>query len=591
MSVEALTAPRSESDKDAKKEILSQAERDAFASIAENEDIDTQAIIDDEKQKAIESQQLAKLAELDEHLKDTDDRRRGIKAIYNSELADSMTDAEIESFIAERLAPAELKAQIAPEIEKTAETTKRAPEGFPTKEDYLADLESEGPVKIGFWKKARLLMGAPGRAVWKGYSKLFQSAAERQEKYETLSPEERKKLKRRNLIISSVSALAIGGAMAAWKLDHASFGGGNTIHDPALNPDEVVDPKEHQGGASSVNTLAEQQRLNEAQFIYSPETDPFNNPDKKDWNFRAALDTSSVEAAIADLTEGWKHNPLQFATAMGALGMIPNNQASIEGVAQQMLDSPSLFATNHAAAMDIVGSSNAHFVEGSYNAHGSYSMVAGPNGVQQLAYDSNVVDPQMMLVFNSPSGLTAFGCDCGQSSEIAVAPAPAPTYVETVPAIGGASYVWQPEQPTGGYTPPQDTYTPPGYTPPQDTYTPPGYTPPQDTYTPPTYTPPEHKGNEYPSNQWDVPLDSGTLMPTPVPVETETVTQPSRDIGGGVQQDPIVDTVTAPRGAETGGQMTEGSDTLDTSSNTDGPTRVQAPESTATNNTEVDSSL
>lgn len=512
------------------------------------------------------------------------------QARHRAEKPGSVAVADIIARVQrERQAEANLNLQDMVE-EEQAETTRHklhgAPEGFLSTEDALRDEKELGRGKLGLFQRARLLMGAPNRAIMRGYSRLMDRRARKAAEFDSLSTDDKNRRMKKITATATLGAAAVLSAMLAQKLNGSQeFAGMPTV---AALPE----------AESDVDLAIEADTLQGAtDFIYDPSQDVFNNPDRKAFNFRAALDATTPETAAKDLTDGWKTNPLQFAAALGAFGIIDNTQESIEATAQQMLTNPELFAANYDQIQAMVNSSSTSIDAPFGGAYGSYGMFTDDAGNQRLVFNDNVYDPQMILTFHTPNGPVCYGMECGQ---VIYLPSPAESApVIDLPQGGGelpapapieAPVVYVMTQPTeaiapqgGGPIPeapvpvptPVEPATPVVSTPPPTIPTPPVIpevtvpTVPPPIDLPPVLAP---KGEAYPSDQWDVPLGPGEYMPEPVEVETEVITPVERP---GIDQAPIVDSFTEPEAAETGGSA-PGTTTggLDTSGNS-GPSELE----------------
>ena len=396
------------------------------------------------KGDALEAFKLDRVKALHDALDDPQDRRRGLAAIYGKETVSSMSDEDVEAFIREKTNPADIENPA--DVERRPIVIPGAPEGFPTREQFEREVEEHGRVRLSILGRARHLLGAPGRAVWKGYSWLFDKAAKRSERYNNMTPEQQEKAKKKTAIISTIGALAIGSLAYLNKGEHlltSDWGGsGSGSQDAEKNPTNRV------RSIDDYPTIKAEANPRVGEFVYDPGRDPFNSPDRRDFDFRGPLDTSTPETAKNDLLEGWKDaNPLQLATAMASFGLIPNNEASITGIAGQMAD-PAIMMANFDKLNTEIAGFPIELTGTQSQTYGSYSMIVD-NGVQTLVYNPNVSDTQEFVIFTTPSGeKVAYGAKCGQWCNIAesvptaaVVAAPAPTGTGVAP------------KPTGGGTP------------------------------------------------------------------------------------------------------------------------------------------
>ncbi len=507
--ITATSTPGGETNAHAQKllDASKQDQLEAFNREFGDADVDTDAIIADEAKKQEETAQLNKLAELDTFLDNADDRRRGLKAIYGSEVVNDMSDEWIEEFIAERLgkntaAPAEapqiIEQKDGPEI---LDTNDSLPTGFPTPEEVQADMESEGPVKLGFWKRARLLAGAPGRAVWRAYGAMFDRSAKHSAKMRELSandPVAYEKYKKRTGIISTLAAVAIGGAYLATKSEHFlslldQGNGSGTGHDVTPNAADHAADLEHQAHIDS--------------FIYDPAKDPFNQPGRHEFNFTSGIDMSDPAKAKAQLLENWKHNPTQFAAVLASAGVIENTPDALDKLADQMKADPSVYADHYDKFVASLGD-NVQFREGQ-EGYGSFSAVDNGNGGQTIAYQSQVWgDKQPFIVLASNDKPLYIGGHCGQPVFLPETSAPS---VVTVPQGGAPAptftqATYQPPIGNGNYTPPETPRSPETPTAPEVPETP---TTPEVPETPETPTPKSSNINDYQRPGTDNTTDSG----------------------------------------------------------------------------------
>lgn len=436
------------------------------------------------KAEAAQKAQAEKTKELATLLDDPADRRRGLMAIYQDdrEKIESMSDADIEAFIGEKTASEIIKPPTNPEITTTTEIPEPTPrpEGFPTREELEAEIEENGPVRLNILSRARLLAGAPGRAVWKGYSKLVDKAAQRSERYNEMTEAEKERFKKKLAIRSTVGAAVIGLLAYGLKADslaHQVGGGSGTV---TPSPEEI--PANRVRGIEEYPKFAHDRRIAEFTFDPNDPLDPIRNPARHEYNFGAALDLSSAEAARDDLLAGLKHSPIQLAAAMGNFGLIPNNQGSIEGVADLMQNNPEVMATNYDKLHEVAMSSPVSLTSEGTVTYGSYSAVQNGD-VTLLAYNSSVTDTQPFLAFGTPNGEACFGGKCRQPVDLpgpaAVVSqpvshaagnggsAPVQNLVSSRPNTGNGNHVPQepnPQQPNNPVTP--DNPVPPTTEPP-----------------------------------------------------------------------------------------------------------------------------
>ncbi len=438
MSVETRAITQDGFNKNSQATQLSNDENTIFNSIVENVHIDSNAIIADEGRRTIKEKQLEKIAELNTYLDDSEDRKRGLMAIYGAEKVDSMSDDDVEAFIAEQLSP-KIDTNNTPE-------NSRAPKGIPTTIEITERLQKEGPVKLSFREKARLFMGAPGRAVLRTQTYLSNRAEKSAKKYEAMTPEMKEKHNKKITTLTVLGATAVIGAITAQKFGHNfSFGGFSFDQHQGSGQGAQHNSLVDSDTAGDLSGGSIDQDVNYQDFIYDPNKDPFNNPLKDEYSFRAALDVTTADTAKNDLTEGWKHNPLQFATVLAAFDIIPNDQVSIEAAAQQMLEDPELYSGRYQEVMDIVDISSVRITEGSYEPYGTYSMVATESAIQPqiLTYDPSVIHDQAILTIATPNGDVDFGCECGQSVNRPEVAAPEAIPQESAP-VGGGPVVTRP---------------------------------------------------------------------------------------------------------------------------------------------------
>lgn len=362
--------------------------------------------------EAAERAQLEKTKELAKFLDNPADRRRGLIAIYGEDTVKDMTDADVEAFIGEKTGE---PTTIAPEITTGNEVEEvsvpKAPEGFPTREEAEAEMQEQGSVRLGILGRARLALGAPGRAIWKGYSKFFDMAAKRSDRYNGMTSEEQDKLKKRVGLLSTLGALTIGAIAYGMKADslvHTLGGGGGS---GAANPTEDV-PTNRVRGAEEYPTFAHDRRVAEFAFNPNDPLDPMNNPARHEYNFGAALNLESADAARNDLLEGLKHNPTQLAAAMGTFGLIPNDQASIENIADLMRNDPEVMMTNYDRVHEAASNVPVTLTAEQTATYGTYSAIGG-NGNTVLTYQT-ATDTQPFLVFHTAGGEVCFGGECRQ---------------------------------------------------------------------------------------------------------------------------------------------------------------------------------
>lgn len=514
---------------------------------------------------------------------DTNDNNDGGR--HRAENPGSVAVADIIARVQrERQAEAELGLQDMAEEEQTElerKVLRGAPEGFVSSEVARTDEAQLGRGKLGLFRRARLMMGLPNRLYIKGMSWLMDRRARNEAEFNGLSDDDKERRRKKITTRAILGATAVLSAVVAQKA-----GAAIDAFDPMQGsvPADKVPEFELAVGMSELNNATE--------FIYDPSRDVFNSSSREGFDFRAALDASSAEAAVKDLTEGWKTNPLQFAATLGAFGVIENTQESIEATAQQMLKNPESFASHYEQVQAMIDPSAASIDPPFRGAYGTYGMYKDDAGHQRLVYDNSVYDPQQILTIQTPNGPVCYGLKCGQvvnpstvvesvpvvdmSEGDGLLPAPAtvyaaaPTQTSEQPWGGApipdtpapAPAPMQPSAPVVPVPPAVTTPTPPSI----PEITPPSLPP---IELPPVLTP---KGEAYPSDQWDVPLGPGEYMPEPVEVETEVITPVERP---GIDQEPIVDSFTEPEAAETGGSA-PGTTTggLDTSGNS-GPSELE----------------
>lgn len=371
---------------------------------------------DDLVVQAVEHSALEKTKELAQLLEDPADRRRGLAAIYGEETVRDMSDADVEAFIAEKTAEPTTAEATSPTPERPATPRTEAPQGFPTRQEAEAELREQSPVRLSFMKRARLALGAPGRMIWKGYSKLFDKAASRSERYNNMTPEAQEKLKKRVGILSTLGAAAIATLAYHMKVDNmVHFAGGSTATTAAAEaqPQAAVEgPKNRVRSIEEYPTFQHDRRMQE--FVYNPNDplDPMNNVAREQYNFGAQLNLESAEAARDDLLEGLKHNPMQLAAAMGNFGLIPNNQGSIENVAGLMRDNPEVMMSNYDQVRTAAIGTPVSLTAEQTASYGTYSAISN-NGNTILTYQ-NASDTQPFLVFHTPQGEACFGGKCRQ---------------------------------------------------------------------------------------------------------------------------------------------------------------------------------
>lgn len=420
--------------------------------------------------EAHEKAQAEKTKELAELLDDPADRRRGLMAIYGDSTVENMSDADIEAFIGEKTADKIIKPPTTPETATTTEIPEPTPrpEGFPTRAEAEAELEENGPVQLGLLSRARLLAGAPGRALWKGYSKLVDSAAQRSERYNEMTEAEKERFKKKLAIRSTVGATVIGLLAYGLKADSLAHQIGSGASTPPV-PLEGT-PANRVRGIEEYPKFEHDRRVAEFAFDPNDPLDPIKNPARQEYNFGAALNLTSAEAARDDLLAGLKHSPIQLAAAMGNFGLIPNNQGSIEAVTDLMQNNPEVMAANYDKFHEMAMTSPVTLTGEKTLTYGSYSAV-NDGGVTLLAYQSSVTDSQPFLAFGTPNGEACFGAGCRQPVDLpgpaaVVAapgvsqtvgnnnPAPVQNLVGSRPSIGnGTPHEPVPQQPNNPTTP------------------------------------------------------------------------------------------------------------------------------------------
>lgn len=186
------------------------AENNAFSRLTEGLDIDTDGIIADEARKAAEAARVAKLTELNVYLDNPEDRRRGLKAIFNedAEKIDAMTTTEVETFIKDRL------------LSKSKELAPSHQQEIPVDTELynINDLENDAStlgLRDKVMSKFGLIKGAGfGGNVLLAATQLAgrreEKQAKRQAKIDRMNPSEREAYLRRNRAIVTLSTIAIG---------------------------------------------------------------------------------------------------------------------------------------------------------------------------------------------------------------------------------------------------------------------------------------------------------------------------------------------------------------------------------------------
>ncbi len=335
-----------------------------------------------------------------------------------------------------------------PEVNVTTEVLvdSHMPKGFPTLEQAKEDVESVDPVRLGFWKRACLAAGAPGRLVWKGYSKLFDRALTKSQMYQSMTPEQQRKLKKRSAIISTLAAIGIGTAYGLTKSEqilsllpgHESSGGDQ--------PNRIRGHEEY-------NTNG----LHTSEFTYDAAKDPLlQQAGKTDqYNFGTPLAGATPEEKLQDLmNNNWKRSPQSLASAMAAMGLIPLDNDSVARTASDMMANPQLMSGNFHQVEQFVHNSQLGSADSPFG-YSSFMAVNNGNGASTVALQSYVPESQKMLTLvNSQTGQTCnFGEDCAQAIFILPEQPAAPQVSYAVPVqtanVETVAYEqeWHPEAP------------------------------------------------------------------------------------------------------------------------------------------------
>ncbi len=402
---------------------------------------------------------------------------------------------------------------------------------------------------------------------WKAVLHPMNQAEAWKEKYDNMTPAERKKYRWKvagaNVAVFAGSALYL--AYRAHGFDWMSgggSGGGTNPHDHAPGGGSgAPNPEEHKNDAPAPEHFdMHHPDHNLDHFHYDPNLDPARDPAKhhNDWGTapHASPEDGSNPAGYADFFGNrLKHSPGELSATLTEFGL--NGKGNVQELADQMANDPKLFADKYGLLMDHLKDAKFSVITDSRN-YGSYYAVANPDGTVSVSYDSFVdasdnlrtYGPhgnEFMLV-EMPDGSKHYahmGCGDQWSHFITPAPRPAPT-TPVVPHNHAPSQ--------SHYTPPTHHSTPP---PPHHETPPPESTPPPETpptETPPTDTPPPPpppiapKGNERPAPDTIVPRGPARFEATPKPVETHhTTSTPSGSI-----RESITTAITGDSGARRG---------------------------------------
>ncbi len=434
----------------------------------------------------------------------------------------------------------------ADDSERSHELPEGAPVGVPTTAEAVEASRSKSILRrlgkrlAGIGEGTKWALSSPIAASQHFATKfiLHSSTASRDErwndKFRGMSPEERKKHERRALRNVHLSLFGAAALYLAYRGHAFDFmpgigDGNNSTEDHSGGGDQSQSPEDgHTDDDSQDSPEAEVETPPPHDYAYDPNEDPARDPAKlgNDWG---TMPEASPEDG--DKPAGWHDffnnhlpdSPGELSATLSEFGLNGKDDASIRGLAEQMINDPDLFQQKHQELMDYLGEQvkNVSVVTDARD-YGSYFAVANPDGTVTVSYDG-YVDSASNIHKYGPQGndfvvielkdgskhYAHMSCGWQWSHFINPAPAAPPPPVEVTP--------------TPSYTPPSETpppYTPPSSPPPQGPPVAPPETPPPSP--PPPITPPEVPPPPSPPPEPEPPKQNhfphpgdGTFKPAP----------------------------------------------------------------------------
>lgn len=463
--------------------------------------------------------------------------RREMAKVVFGKIIDNLSDDDLDKYVSvaddiNTKYSAHLKHEVAahePEAAAEQETAPAemigAPTGFPETKDIEVVLETTNPLTVSWRTKFMYAVNWPITTI---YGKMFDNAQKYSQKLQGWSDEEKQahieKVGRRSTALAALGALGLAAYTAITKtnFDITAPGSSSNLREQATSHGNVALMDSEHRNASSQSTVRSSVESESkydvpqagahhelSDFAYNPAQDPTLSPLKHGNDFGPApnVDPQDAKANMNAAAESWRHSPGSFATVMSKLGLVKNDAASINQLAEDMKAHPNVFQANYNLVMDKLADAKIH-IEPVTGPYGSYYAVNIGGGKSVIAYDPYVQGDGYMLVVE-PKDSPAFSlhgkCLFQPSDYVQQAPAKPAVHLPQTTSVAPEQPVTpvRPVQPVQPSTPTNpETPTIPG--------TPiiPGT--PTGPETPPTNQPKSSNPFDYQAPGRDNTTDSGT---------------------------------------------------------------------------------